>query len=53
VETRRGCVTVRGFADSGAHRDAALYIVRAVPGVRDVVDDTSIPAGAGALTGQP
>jgi cytidylate kinase len=53
VETRRGCVTVRGFADSGAPRVAALYIVRAVPGVRDVVDDTSIPAGAGALTGQP
>lgn len=53
VETHDGRVTVHGYADSPAHRDAALYIIRAVPGVTDVVDDTSVPAATGALTGRP
>jgi cytidylate kinase len=46
VETFGGCVTLRGYADSAAHRDAAISIVRAVPGVTDIVDDISIPAAA-------
>ena len=44
VETHGGRVTVRGFADSIGHRDAALAIVRAVPGVTAMVDETEIPS---------
>jgi cytidylate kinase len=44
VETRGRRLTLRGFADSEAHKKVALAIVRAVPGVIDTVDETVIPS---------
>ena len=44
LETRGRRLTLRGFADSEGHKKAALEIVRAVPGVVDVVDETVIPS---------
>ncbi len=44
LETRAHRLTLRGFADSGDHQKAALEIVRGVPGVVDVVDETVIPS---------
>src|SRR5437764_386712 len=44
VETHDRRLTLRGFADSEGHKDAALQIVRAVPGVIDIVDETVIPS---------
>ena len=44
VETSRRQLTLRGFADSEGHRGVALEIVRAIPGVVDIVDETVIPS---------
>jgi len=44
VATRDRRLTLRGFADSEGHKQAALEIVRVVPGVIDVVDETVIPS---------
>jgi cytidylate kinase len=44
LETRGRRLTLRGFADSDGHKRAALAIVRNVPGVVDVVDETVIPS---------
>ena len=44
VETHNRRLTLRGFADSEGHKQAALDIVRGVPHVIDVVDETVIPS---------
>jgi cytidylate kinase len=44
VDARARRLTLRGFADSEGHRRAALEIVRTVPEVLDVVDETVIPS---------
>jgi cytidylate kinase len=44
LQTRGRRLTLRGFADSEGHKKAALGIVRSVPGVVDVVDETVIPS---------
>ncbi len=44
VETRARRLTLRGFADSEGHKNAALELVRAVPGVIDTVDETVVPS---------
>jgi len=44
VETRARRLTLRGFADSEGHKQAALEIVRAVPGIIDTADETVIPS---------
>jgi cytidylate kinase len=44
VETHDRRLTLRGFADSEGHKHAALEIVRRVPHVIDIVDETVIPS---------
>ena len=44
VEAHERRVIVRGFADSEGHKKAALQIIRAVPNVVDVVDESVIPS---------
>lgn len=44
VETRDRRLTLRGYADSKGHRDAALEIIRTVPEVIEVADETVIPS---------
>lgn len=44
VETFARRVTLTGLADSEAHKKAAIEVIRGVPGVVDVVDDSTIPS---------
>jgi cytidylate kinase len=44
VETHDRRLTLRGFADSEGHKHAALQIVRGVPHVIDIADETVIPS---------
>jgi cytidylate kinase len=44
VETFARRVTLTGLADSEAHKRAAIEVIRGVPGVVDVVDDSTIPS---------
>ena len=44
VETFARRVTLTGLADSEAHKKAAIEIIRGVPGVVDVVDESTIPS---------
>jgi cytidylate kinase len=44
VDSRGRRLTLRGFADSEAHKKVALATVRAVPGVIDTVDESVIPS---------
>ena len=44
VEVRDRRLTLRGFADSEAHKQVALKTMRSVPAVADVVDETVIPS---------
>src|SRR5204863_2240166 len=44
VEAHDRRIVVRGFADTEPHRTAALEIVRALPNVLEVADETVIPS---------